>query len=79
MSTDDFFDRFDDMLLLSADQACKLAALYHDSPYSAVIDGEEMHELSGCALVNITFMIKLDRIWLKEAFALQRKLRREDI
>lgn len=79
LAVDDFFDRFDNMFLLSAEQSCKLAALYHDSEYSAMVDGEEMHELSGCALVNITFRISLDRIWLKEAYEIQRKLRREEL
>lgn len=79
MSVDDFFDRFDDMLLLTAEQSCKLAALYHDHPYSADVDGECMHELSGCALVDIPFRITLDKVWMREAYNLQKKLNRSDL
>ena len=79
LSTDTFFDEFDDLLLLTAEQSCKLAALYHDEPYSADVDGECMQELSGCALVNIPFRITLDKLWLREAYAIQKKYRRSDL
>ena len=79
MSVDDFFDRFDDLLLLTAEQSCKIAAIYHDEPYSADVDGECMQELSGCALVDIPFRITVDRAWMKDAFTIQKKLRRSDL
>ena len=75
----DFFGNFDNMFLLSADQSCKLACIYHDHPYSAMVDGECMQELSGAALVNIPFQIRMDRLWISEVIKLQRKLRRDDI
>ena len=79
LSVDDFFDRFDPMLLLTAEQSGKLAALYHNDTYSADVDGECMQELSGCALVGITFKFSLDSFWLRYALEIQKKLHRSDI
>ena len=56
----------------------KLTTDYTDFPYSAEIDGEMMHELSGVALYEIPFSMSLKEEYCNHLDELQDILNREE-
>lgn len=74
ISEGELFDTFDPYLLLSQTESLKNAASYSPEPYSDIVtdpegNTEEMHELSGVAIVPIPFKIKMDWIYLSLIYA----------
>ena len=63
---------------LTPQQSNKLTTSYTDKPYSAVIDGELMTELSGVALYEIPFKLNIKDDYLSHIEALQKRLELED-
>lgn len=59
---------------LTPAQSGKLTTSYTDEPYSAVIDGEVMSELSGVALYEIPFSLSIQDDYLAHIQALQQRL-----
>lgn len=58
----DPFEHFDiDGMKLPCELSDKLTTCYNDEPTSAIIDGEEMHELSSVALYDIPFSMFTDK------------------
>lgn len=63
---------------LTPQQSSKLTTSYTDTPYSAVIDGEVMRELSGVALYEIPFKVTIKEDYLKHIEALQKRIALEE-
>lgn len=55
----DFFEGFENHLLLSAYMSNKTTMLPTKHEYSDIVDGEEMHEMCGAAIYPIPFEIKM--------------------
>lgn len=63
---------------LTPQQSSKLTTAYTDTPYSAEIDGEVMHELSGVALYEIPFSLTIKDDYKAHILALQKRLELEE-
>ena len=63
---------------LTPQQSNKLTTSYTDKPYSAVIDGEVMTELSGVALYEIPFKLTIKEDYKSHIEALQKRLYLEE-
>ena len=63
---------------LTPTESGKLTTDYTDTPYSADIDGEVMHELSGVALYEIPFSLSLKKEYSEHLDEIQQQFKRED-
>ena len=64
LSIDDLFRTFDRHVLVDSKVSMKNYVKQHKDPYSDIVDGEEMSELSGCTLIDIPFEMTLSQYWL---------------
>ena len=63
---------------LTPSESGKLTTDYTDTPYSAMIDGEMMHELSGVALYEIPFSLSLKKEYSEHLDEIQQQFKREE-
>ena len=63
---------------LTPSESGKLTTDYTEYPYSAEIDGEMMHELSGVALYEIPFSLNLKKEYVEHLDEIQAKFNREE-
>ena len=71
-----FFAHFEDHLMLDMYTSGKTTALYTEKPYSAIVAGEEMEEMCGCAIYPIPFEIRMDQMYLDLIEKVHRERRR---
>lgn len=61
---DEIYAKFTELgFALPPEKSGKLRPDYTDEPYDIYVDGEWMHEESGCALVETSFSMKLDDLY----------------
>lgn len=66
LSIDDMFRMFDRHISIDSKVSLKNYVRYHDKPYDDIVDGEHMHELSGCTLHEIGFDMTMAQyyVWM---------------
>lgn len=72
---DDFFRQFDRTLLINQYISHKTTCKYSSKPYSDTINGEEMHEMGGAAIVPIPFALHIDEAFMDLVKEYQQKRR----
>lgn len=73
---DDIYNKFSDLgFALAPGDSGKLRPDYTDEPYDIYVDGEWMHEESGCSLVETSFSMKLDELYARLLCRLQEEER----